>query len=124
MGFTIHIQKVQPEWSLPYRPVFFAFLSGAFGGFQNIVFKATGELVFKKHDEGSTNPWSTIHPYYHIALIALLATSQIANVNLGLKEYDAVLFLPLYNACFLVLSALHGMVCIYIYIYMGYIRGY
>jgi drug/metabolite transporter (DMT)-like permease len=86
------------------RPATIAFLAGGFGALNNLFFKAAGELAFSSDD----SHWGTIHPYYHVALVALLATMQISHVNVGIKEYEAVNFLPLYNCFFIVCTSTLG----------------
>jgi len=104
--YCIHYQKYSTS---RYRPAIFAFLAGGFGGIGNIVFKATGEMAASGLSEGgSSNAWKTIHPYYHIAMIIFFATLQIAHINQGLREFDSVRFIPLYNAAYILLSGSMG----------------
>lgn len=89
-----------------WRPATLAFLAGGFGALNNLVFKATGELAFSS----DKSHWSTVHPYYHIALVVVLATLQISHINHGLKDYDAVFYLPLYNCFFIVCTSTLGAI--------------
>ena len=74
------------------------------GAFNNIVFKATGELAFSAESEH----WSTVHPYYHIILILGLSLMQISHINQGLRHSNAVSFLPMYNCFYIVLTSSLG----------------
>ena len=82
-----------------WRPALIAYIGGALGGLSNLFFKGTGELAFS----GEASTWATIHPYYHILLVAILALLQMSHINIGIKEYEAVSFLPMYS-CFYIVS--------------------
>ncbi len=77
-------------------PALFGFVAGGLGAIMNILLKASGaftEALIVGRDYGT---WKTVHPYYHIVLVVLLASAMISYINLGLERYDAVVFLPLY----------------------------
>ena len=88
----------------PFAPDPRALHSDSTGAFNNIVFKATGELAFSSQSDH----WSTIHPYYHIVLILGLSLLQISHINQGLRHSNAVSFLPMYNCFYIVLTSTLG----------------
>ncbi|GBG31062.1 NIPA-like protein 2 [Hondaea fermentalgiana] len=104
--------KSRAVWIVRVRPVLYAFCAGAFGGIGNVFFKATGELAEAgiSEDGRSQGAWGTVHPYYHIVLIIVFAFLQISHINQGLRRYNAVLFLPLYNTAYILLSGTVGAV--------------
>jgi len=84
-------------------PFYYGFISGGLGGLQNVCFKCIGLMV--KNPEGI---WTTPFPYIAIVLTVTLAVTQLSYLNKGISLYDAVLILPLYNACYIFLSSSIG----------------
>lgn len=94
------------------RPFSFGFIAGAAGGMQNTCFKTAGELMrsgFEKED-GVRSVWKGPYPYFFLIIVVFLAIQQITWLNKGLAQYDAVLALPLYNACYMILSTTLGAI--------------
>lgn len=94
------------------KPLLYAICAGAFGGVGNIFFKATGEMAQASisGSDGVISPWTTIHPYYHIIFTIMLAVLQISHINQGLRRYDAVLYLPMYNTAYILISGSVGAI--------------
>jgi len=91
------------------RPVFFGFIAGGFGAQQNIVFKSAGELVKLSIFNGGHDYWASHpHPWIFCIICFTLAAGQITTLNTSLAQYDAVLSLPLYNACYILLACSFG----------------
>ena len=102
--YLLHFMQ-RPNKFDQYRVVAFAFLAGAFGSISTMMLKATSLLAFSA--EGG---WDTLHPYYHFVIVITCAVSQITHINLSLKEYTAVVALPLYNAMYVVCNTAMGAV--------------
>mmetsp|Transcript_20352 Transcript_20352/g.58037 ORF Transcript_20352/g.58037 Transcript_20352/m.58037 type:complete len:433 (-) Transcript_20352:22-1320(-) len=107
MLYFIHLAP-QTRLVVRLKPVMYAFCAGGFGGLGNILFKATGELAEGGLSAEGTSSWTTVHPYYHIVLTIIFAVLQIAHINQGLRRYNAVLYLPLYNCMYILLSGTMG----------------
>ncbi|KAH9254081.1 hypothetical protein BASA81_007956 [Batrachochytrium salamandrivorans] len=102
-----HEQRVRPK----FRPALFAFTAGGLGAVLNVLLKVVGEFsqgALSGWDPSAQDVWSTVHPYYNIVFIALMAVGMISFINQGLERFPAVSFLPLYNCLFIVLSTLLG----------------
>jgi len=88
-----------------FKPVMFGVVAGGVGAQQNIVFKATGELAKSglAADEND-GTWATFTPYAHIMMVIALSVTQFSFINRGLAEFDAVVYLPVYNCLYIVLA--------------------
>ncbi len=92
------------------RPFSYGLVAGASGGIQNVCFKTAGMLMRKgfENREGVRSVWKGPYPYFFLVIVIFLAIQQITWLNKGLAQYDAVLALPLYNACYMILSTTYG----------------
>lgn len=90
------------------RPFYYGFIAGGFGALQNIFFKSAGVLTKTSVIEGGESAWTTAYPYVFLITVAILAISQLSFLNKGMARYDAILILPLYNACYIFLSVSMG----------------
>ena len=84
----------------------YAFLAGALGGQQNVVFKGVGEMV-----SNGGSAFSTPGAWIFVGLTAVLAVGQISYINQGLAHFDGVLFLPLYSAMLILLGTSASRCC-------------
>jgi hypothetical protein len=93
-----------------YQPVLYAYIAGALGALLNIMLKVVGEFTqgALSGDVQASEGWSSIHPYYHLFAVILMAVGMISFINQGLERFPAVTFLPLYNCLFIILSTLFG----------------
>jgi hypothetical protein len=94
------------------KPVLFATVAGAAGALSNVFFKALGEMAkgSLRAGDASDGAWATIHPYYHLMLVVAFCTVQISFINQGLKRFTAVVYIPLYNCMFILLSGTMGAI--------------
>jgi len=92
------------------RPALFAFVAGGLGALLNIMLKVVGEFTqgALSGESQASAAWGSIHPYYHLFVVLLMAVGMISFINQGLERFPAVSFLPLYNCLFIVLSTLLG----------------
>ena len=79
----------------------YSFMAGTMGALMQIVFKGTGELI----GAGEYGHWAL---WMSIALVIILATTQMSYLNQGMAVCTAVVFFPTYNACFIVMTTLTG----------------
>lgn len=105
--FTMWLIYKAPRWHFleHWRPLMYCVCAAGISCWMNIVFKAIGELA-----KGSGDSWSTIYPYLHIVLVIAMAVSVISFINQGLRQFDAVVFLPMYNCCYVVFGSSMGAV--------------
>lgn len=90
------------------QPLAYAYLSGALGGQQNVLLKASAENVdeaFRGNEEG----WGDWFTYWNIFGCIALGTLQVMALNMGLALMEATRYLPVYNASLIVCSAIAGM---------------
>jgi hypothetical protein len=94
------------------KPVLFATVAGAAGAFNNVFFKALGEMAKGswRAGEASDGAWATIHPYYHLVIVVAFCTVQIMFINQGLKRFTAVVYIPLYDCMLILLSGSFGSI--------------
>ena len=98
-----------PSWSVGRMHLFYAFLAAAFGSQQNIVLKATSEML-EGLFAGDTEAWERPWAYVFILMTGCGAGLQLSNLNKGLGISTAVKYLPVYNAGLIVLSTFFGMI--------------
>ena len=68
-----------------------------------IFFKGVGELV----SAGQFDHWAL---WVFIVLVTCIAVGQGSYLNQGMAVCNAVVFFPTYNACFIVMTTMTGMV--------------
>lgn len=92
------------------RPALFAFVAGGLGAILNIMLKVVGEFTqgALSGDPQAMAAWGSVHPYYHLLVVLLMAVGMISFINQGLERFPAVSFLPLYNCLFIVMCTLLG----------------
>jgi hypothetical protein len=107
--YGLHVAEQTPR-VVRCRPLLYAFCAGGFGGVGNMFLKAGGELAAGAFtaDSNSVGAWSTPHPYYNLVLALVFCVLQLANINQGLRRYSAIMFLPMYNTCFVLLAGYTG----------------
>lgn len=90
--------------------VLIAFTAGGMAALLNVFLKVLGEFTQAAiaGEEAAIGVWSTIHPYYSLLLVILMAFGMISFISQGLEHSVAVLFLPVYNCLFIVLSSVMG----------------
>ena len=106
----IHCSKedTRPAFLRSLMPALYGFVAGGMGALMNILLKATGEFGQAVIEGTAHATWTTIHPYYHIVLVVLLALAMISYINQGLAQFNAVVYLPLYNCIYILLSSSFG----------------
>ncbi len=107
MMFLIHMSKYRPRRLNVLIPVFYAFVAGGWGAIMNATLKAVGEII-QSAGSAAINPWTTLIPYLQIIFCIFGAVLMISYINQGLGNFDAVVFLPLYNCLYIVLSSTYG----------------
>lgn len=107
MMFLIHMSKYRPRSLNALIPVFYAFVAGGWGAIMNATLKAVGEII-QSAGSAVINPWTTLIPYLQIIFCIFGAVLMISYINQGLGNFDAVVFLPLYNCLYIVLSSTYG----------------
>lgn len=86
----------------------YGFLAGAWGGQQNVVLKATGELI-SNAIKGDNSDWHAgPYAYIFVGATLCLAVMQISNLNKGMQRYIAVKYLPYYNSVLLIFGTTFG----------------
>ena len=103
---ALHYNRIRPR----LQPVAYAFIAGFMGAILNIMLKIVGTFTqgALAGDPESVAIWSTIHPYYTILAVAVLAVGQISFINQGLERFPAAVFLPTYNCIFTTAATLAG----------------
>jgi hypothetical protein len=86
----------------------YAYIAGAFGGLQTVVFKATGELASRWIGEGDMTIFESAELYIFITMTVVLAVGQISYLNTGMSTCDAVKYFPMYQAMLMATSAVLG----------------
>jgi len=111
-------QQICPRAKLPEdmssaeklcRAYFHAFLAGALGGQQNVLFKAIGECL-EQTFHGDPSGWASVSTYGVLFVLVICAISQIMHLNKGMVLVNAVLFLPMYNSGLIICSSLSGLI--------------
>lgn len=92
-----------------FKPQMYAFVAGGLGAIMQVLFKATGELAKGSADGVGGNTWRTVHPYYHIIGVVVLAVGMLSYLNLLLSRVDAVIATPLYFTNLIVCSSTIGL---------------
>ncbi|KAH9261381.1 hypothetical protein BASA81_000013 [Batrachochytrium salamandrivorans] len=88
-----------------------AFTAGGMGAVLNVFLKVVGEFLtgaIGDDDMSAKLVWSTVHPYYSLLVIIIMAFGMISFISQGLEHSVAVLFLPVYNCLFIILSSVLG----------------
>jgi len=80
----------------------YAYMAGSLGALMQIFFKSTGELV----GAGEFDHWAL---WLFVVLVAVIAIFQMSYLNQGMAVCNAVVFFPTYNACFIVMTTVTGM---------------
>jgi len=103
---ALHYNRIRPR----LQPVAYAFIAGFMGAILNIMLKIVGEFTQEAlaGEPEAVSVWGTIHPYYHILALIVLAVGQISFINQGLERFPAALFLPTYNCIFTTAATLAG----------------
>lgn len=92
-------------------PLLFAYIAGAIGGQQNILFKGASEIL-SSQIAGTSNSFGD-EPFLSLVWILAvigLAVTQVSYLNQGLARYDAVFFGPLYAAMLVLCATVFGMI--------------
>jgi hypothetical protein len=107
--YGLHVAEQTPR-VVGSRPLLYAFCAGGFGGFGNLFLKAGSELAAGAvtDDANSVGVWSTPAPYYNLILALFFSVLQLANINQGMRRYSAIMYLPLYNCMYILLSGFMG----------------
>mmetsp|Transcript_29014 Transcript_29014/g.46792 ORF Transcript_29014/g.46792 Transcript_29014/m.46792 type:complete len:436 (-) Transcript_29014:174-1481(-) len=105
---TLSWKEKASKLNFALRPFYYGFIAGGFGGLQNIFFKMIGTLMKTSVFDGGPSAWGTWYPYVFGILTIILAVLQLSFLNKGMSRYNAVLVLPLYNACYIFLSVTLG----------------
>ena len=81
----------------------YAFMAGTLGALMQIFFKGVGELV----GAGQFDHWAL---WVFMVLVVFIAAGQMSYLNKGMAVCNAVVFFPTYNACFIVMTTMTGMI--------------
>ena len=128
LGIT-HNEGVAAHFSTKFQIVSLAYIPAILGSLQMMCFKVIGELSkntvsgivveFTTVVNGTSileqrrkfsNAFESFEIYLFLVMVLCLASFQITYMNRGLKNYNAIKFLPVYNTMLLMTSSIVGSV--------------
>lgn len=92
-----------------YVPIVFSFIAGMSAAQQQLALKCLSELAASSGDT-KENPFETPFPYLILLFGIVNGVMQVAFVNEGMKRFHNTIFIPIYNASFIVFNILSGAI--------------
>jgi multidrug transporter EmrE-like cation transporter len=103
-GFTLYMVTIIEIYSV--KP---ASLGGMIGGNMWAI-KCTAELLQTSINDGNMDSWTSFLPYAIAGCAIFCAMYSLTFLDKGLREYDALFMVPLFEGSVIVSGALSGMI--------------
>lgn len=110
--FCIYCMKVEPTFCKNYMFMVYGYVAGFLGGQQNLFLKGVGTLftlAFGDSPGAAAEVFSDYYFYIFLAMMLILAPTQLAIINIGLGKFSVLRFVPAYTVLYIIMGTSVGL---------------